>query len=195
MSIQKAYIDNKQIFLINGLVDSCHWYYLELFGKSQIIQSISASVISGKAGYINIPKDKLPQKENKIESEFLSFWGEGKIKREITQLENGYAHCILHSNIITDGVFAFVSLNKNKGDDLELFRQWLMGLPIPIPNDAKLIVSLYETFLFQGLLFCFESWDKQSKLWLCKKIKDNDYNILTEAVEYFYFHKSLKKTA
>ena len=93
MSIQKAYIDNIQIFLINGLVDSCHWYYLELFGKSQIIQSISASVISGKAGYINIPKDKLPQKENKIESEFLSFWGEGKIKREITQLENGYAHC------------------------------------------------------------------------------------------------------
>ena len=97
--------------------------------------------------------------------------------------------------VITDGVFAFVSLKKNKGGDLELFRQWLMGLPIPIPNDAELIVSLYETFLFQGLLFCFESWDKQSKLWLCKKIKDNDYNILTEAVEYFYFHKSLKKTA
>ncbi|KPH55428.1 hypothetical protein [Helicobacter pullorum] len=193
MNLKKAIIDGKMVFLVDMLADNYRYYYLELFGKSQIIQSISAAIISNKADYVNIYDVGVDNEAfGRISgNSFCS--SESKFKREVTPLDNGYSHCILYSTLLQEQRVCYLSKG---GDEMDMhyFRQWLNSLPIPIPKDEGLTHYLFESLASNSRLFSYESLNKKSKIWFCPKVSENDYEILVEAIE-SYYQDDAKKVA
>lgn len=194
MNLKKAIIDGKMVFLVDMLVDNYRYYYLELFGKSQIIQSISAAIISNKADYVNIYDVGVDNEAfGRISgNSFCS--SESKFKREVTPLENGYSHCILYSTLLQEQRTCYISKG---GDEMDIsyFRQWLNSLPIPIPKEEELTHYLFESLASNSRLFSYESLNKESKIWFCPKVSENDYEILVEVIESYYKSNNAKKAA
>ena len=108
--------------------------FAELFGRQQILKSISASFIEKRGEWTMTGNGRL---------EALLLDKGARYKRKIVPLSDGYAHCIVWDDELFSEKFIIA---KNEEDKLRAFQIWLskIALPIPRKNNLLFVEALYD---------------------------------------------------
>ncbi|MDE6958652.1 MAG: hypothetical protein K2O80_03755 [Helicobacter apodemus] len=126
---EKTSCDLKRIARINNEI-----LFVELFGRNQILKSLSASILEKRGDFVISGNERVVS--------ILVNKG-AKYKRKIVPLSDGYAHCIVYQDELFSERFI---LAKNNDDRKRAFQIWLcrVALPIPYKNNPVFIDALYE---------------------------------------------------
>ena len=151
--------------------------FVELFGRQQIIKSLSASLLERREDFIISGKGR-------IESIYTDRFS--KYKRKILPLNDGYCHCIAWPDDLFSERFIIA---QNIGDRTRAFQIWLSKISLPIPLKAN---QIFVDSLFEEINYSL-NWDymevenkieEESLSFCCMDfLIQQEYAELVEAVE------------